>query len=121
MRYLRDLTNLDKHRTILVAFTYSGGADFDLNWEGCPKIDSKQLFTGGWKAVRGAKIGTLTLLCGIEDKPKVSVNGTIQYGVAFPPSILRPSPDMSAVPVRYAAYGISNTCEQILSELEARL
>jgi hypothetical protein len=121
IRFLRDLTDLDKHRSILISPTYTGYGDFELSWEGGLEVRKENHTRVGQQIKRGTKISTLVLACPDPFQPKVAVKGRVDFAPAFPRTILRPYADRIPIGVGLALHHIAATCEQVLSEIEALL
>jgi hypothetical protein len=121
IRYLRDLTNLDKHRTIIIAPTYMGEGTFDFSWQEGQKIGHIEWARAGTQIKRGTKIATIALLSPPPMKPKMTVNGKIDFAPAFPKSVLRPYAGRIPISARIALEGIAEVCNEILSKIEAQL
>lgn len=122
MRFLRDLTNIDKHRTILVAVNVTPAANFNLTWNPqFRKITDVSLMKEGMQIKTGTKIGKIALQGPKQAKPQMHMQGQMVYAAAFPTSTIRPVGRRVPVGVGVALQGISATTEQIISELEARL
>jgi hypothetical protein len=121
MRNLRNLSDTDKHRTILPLVTLPQAGNLNIKYEGAELVGTFVHLKFGREVKKGTKILTLILAGGEVGKREVSLEGVITSQPIFCRSLLEPPSGTVAVAVEVALNDIRDACEHILSEVKANL
>jgi len=121
MRNLRNLSDIDKHRTILPIVTLPQAGNLNIKYEGAELVRVIVHLKFGREVKKGTKVLTVILAGGEVGKRKVSLEGVITSQPIFCRSLLEPPSRTDAVAVEVALNDIRDACERVLIEVKANL
>ena len=119
MRLLRNLSDIDKHRIIVLPVVFPERAQFDFTLYGATFVDRKSLFEGITKIEKGTELATLTVAVDISPY-KMDMEGDVTNDIALPKSLIRPFPGIDVLLVKDVLEEIFLQCDSLLSRLTAK-
>jgi hypothetical protein len=121
MRWLRNLTDFDKHRIVLPAVTLPLEGKLNFSYERAAPIEFVSHVKFGREIKEGTKLATIVVAKISDDKVRVKGEGYIASVPIFPISLVPPIPGFDAISFEFALDQIKATCSEILDEVEGNL
>lgn len=119
MKYLRNLSDIDKHRIILPVAILPSKVKLRIEFEGGDPVGPEVWMKSGKQLKEGTEIVRI-ILAATRENPKVNMKGTIGLTYGLPPAVARPHPPFTALGLGFILESIKNTCTEILSQFEVR-
>lgn len=119
IKYLRNLSDIDKHRVIVPAVIYPHDAKLNIKYRGGDLIMHEWRVKPGQELKQGTEILRIVLAVSAPE-PEVNVKGTVKLTPSFKPAMARPAPEFTVLGVRYVLGKIKDVCSEILSQFEIR-